>query len=126
MAFGIKTNEREGTRAVLRNAPGSASKVRVVLDLIRGLDVQSAREVLEFCERDAATTVGKLLDSAIANAKQQNEDVDLDALIVKTAFADKAPDRHMRRWRPRAMGRATRIAKGMSHVTIVIGDGEES
>ena len=72
MAFGVKTNEREGTRAVLRNAPGSATKVRVVLDLIRGLDVQSAREVLAFSERDAATTVGKIVDIATANAEHNN------------------------------------------------------
>jgi large subunit ribosomal protein L22 len=68
--------------------------------------------------------IAKLLESAIANAQQKDGSVDLDALVVKTAFADKAPDQHMRRWRPRAMGRATRIQKGMSHITLVVGDVE--
>ena len=117
MAFGTKTNEREGVRAVLRNAPGSASKVRVVLDLIRGLDVQSAREVLEFCERDAATTVGKLLDSAIANA-QNNHEQNPEELFVSACFADEG--RTAKRFKPRARGRAGKIFKRSSHVTIIV------
>ncbi len=117
MTFGVKTNEREGTRAVLRNSPGSASKVRVVLDLIRGLDVQSAREVLEFCERDAATTVGKLLDSAIANAEHNDELVG-EELFVSACFADEA--RTQKRFKPRARGRAGKIFKRSSHITIIV------
>ena len=50
--------------------------------------------------------------------------MDLDELVIKVAFADKAPNQHMRRWRPRAMGRATQVVKGMSHITVVVGDGE--
>jgi len=91
---------------------------------VRGKNVAEALGELRFTRKSAAPMVAKLLDSAIANARQKDEDVDLDALTVKTAFADKAPDRHMRRWRPRAMGRATRIVKGMSHLTIVISDQE--
>jgi large subunit ribosomal protein L22 len=117
MAFGTKTNEREGTRAVLRNAPGSASKVRVVLDLIRGLDVQSAREVLEFCERDAATTVGKLLDSAIANA-EHNDQLLGEELFVSACYADEA--RTQKRFKPRARGRAGKIFKRTAHITIIV------
>ena len=117
MAFGTKTNEREGTRAVLRNAPGSASKVRVVLDLIRGLDVQSARDVLEFCERDAATTVGKLLDSAIANA-EHNDEMNGEELFVSACFADEA--RTQKRFKPRARGRAGKIFKRTAHITIIV------
>jgi large subunit ribosomal protein L22 len=117
MAFGVKTNEREGVRAVLRNAPGSASKVREVLNLIRGLDVQSARDVLEFCERDAATTVGKLLDSAIANA-QNNHDQNPEELFVSACFADEA--RTAKRFKPRARGRADRVFKRSSHITIIV------
>ncbi len=117
MTFGVKTNEREGVRAVLRNAPGSASKVRVVLDLIRGLDVQSARDVLEFCERDAATTVGKLLDSAIANA-QNNHDQNPEELFVSACFADEG--RTAKRFKPRARGRAGKIFKRYSHITIIV------
>ena len=117
MAFGAKTNEREGTRAVLRNCPGSASKVRVVLDLIRGLDVQSARDVLEFCERDAATIVGKLLDSAIANAEHNDELVG-EELFVSACYADEA--RTQKRFKPRARGRAGKIFKRSSHITIIV------
>ncbi|MEY2418983.1 MAG: large subunit ribosomal protein [Actinomycetota bacterium] len=117
MAFGTKTNEREGVRAVLRNAPGSASKVRVVLDLIRGLDVQSARDVLEFCERDAATTVGKLLDSAIANAANNHEQ-NPEELFVSACFADEG--RTAKRFKPRARGRAGKIFKRSSHITIIV------
>ncbi|MEY2469057.1 MAG: large subunit ribosomal protein [Actinomycetota bacterium] len=117
MAFGTKTNEREGTRAVLRNAPGSASKVRVVLDLIRGLDIQSAREVLEFCERDAATIVGKLLDSAIANAEHNDELVG-EELFVSACYADEA--RTAKRFKPRARGRAGKIFKRSAHITVIV------
>jgi large subunit ribosomal protein L22 len=117
MTFGVKTNEREGVRAVLRNAPGSASKVRVVLDLIRGLDVQSARDVLEFCERDAATTVGKLLDSAIANAANNHEQ-NPEELFVSACFADEG--RTQKRFKPRARGRAGKIFKRSSHITIIV------
>jgi large subunit ribosomal protein L22 len=100
----------------------SVRKARIIVNLVRGKNVAEALNMLRFTRKAASPIVAKLLDSAIANAKLKDENVDLDALIVKTAFADKAPDRHMRRWRPRAMGRATRIAKGMSHITIVISD----
>jgi large subunit ribosomal protein L22 len=114
---GPKTNERPGTRAVLRDAWVSATKVRVVLDLIRGLDVERAREVLQFCERDAATLVGKLLDSAIANAEKNDSQVP-DELYVSACYADEG--RTNKRWRPRARGRATRIRKRTCHVTVIV------
>ena len=60
----------------------------------------------------------KLIESAVANARTTSPGVDLDALFVATRLVDKAPNKHMRRWRPRAMGRATRIQKGISHITI--------
>jgi large subunit ribosomal protein L22 len=112
-----KTNERPGTRAVLRDAWVSASKVRVVLDLIRGLEVDRARDVLQFCERDAATLVGKLLDSAIANADKNDNQV-RDELFVSACYADEG--RTNKRWRPRARGRATRIRKRTCHVTVIV------
>ena len=114
---GPKTNERPGTRAVLKHAWVSAPKVRVVLDLIRGLDVQSAREVLRFSERDAAQLVGKLLDSAVANA-EHNDSLVPDELYVSACFADEG--RTNKRWRPRARGRATRIRKRTCHVTVIV------
>ena len=100
-------------------------KARMVLDMVRGQNVAEALSHLRFTRKAAAPMVAKLLDSAIANARHADENVDLDALYVKTAFADKAPDGHMRRYRPRAQGRATRIVKGMSHLTIVVSDEEE-
>ena len=102
----------------------SPRKARMVLDMVRGTNVAETASKLRFTRKAAAPIVAKLLDSAIANARQQDENVDLDDLVIKTAFCDEAPNRHMRRWRPRAQGRATRIVKGMSHMTIVLSDGE--
>ena len=100
-------------------------KARMVCDMVRGKNAAVALDELRFTRKAAAPIVAKLLDSAIANARVKDSAVDLDGLFVKTIFADKAPDRHMRRWRPRAHGRATRIAKGMSHITIVVASREE-
>jgi large subunit ribosomal protein L22 len=102
----------------------SPRKARVVINMVRGKNVARALDELRFTQKAAAPIVSKIIDSAIANAQQRDEDVNLDALVVKTAFVDKAPDSHMRRWRPRAQGRATRILKGMSHITIVLSDGQ--
>ncbi|MBW3668342.1 MAG: 50S ribosomal protein L22 [Actinobacteria bacterium] len=114
---GPKTNEREGTRAVLRHSRQSAYKVREVLDLIRGKEVGLAREILRFSERDAAMTVGKLLDSAIANA-ENNDGLDAEELFISACFADEGTT--IKRWRPRARGRATRIRKRTCHVTVIV------
>ncbi|MDD9946688.1 MAG: 50S ribosomal protein L22 [Myxococcales bacterium] len=113
-------------RATLRYARIAPRKARVILDMVRGKNVAEAIDELRFTPKAAAPIVGKLLDSAIANAQQKNENVDLDNLFVKLAFADKAPDRFMRRWRPRAQGRATRIVKGISHITVVLDDRTEA
>ena len=104
----------------------SPRKARVVLNMVRGKSVADALNELRFTTKSAAPIVAKVLGSAIANAKQKNEEINLDDLFVKTAFADMAPNQHMRRWRPRAQGRATRIVKGMSHITVVVSDGGES
>jgi large subunit ribosomal protein L22 len=114
---GPKTNEREGTRAVLRHSRQSAYKVREVLDLIRNKDVAAARDILRFCERDAAFTVGKLLDSAVANAVN-NDGMEAEDLFVSACFADEGTT--VKRWRPRARGRATRIRKRTCHVTLIV------
>ncbi len=98
-------------------------KARTVVNLIRGKNAAEALEMLRFTRKSAAPIVFKLLDSAISNARQKDQNVDLDTLRVTTAFVDKAPDRFMRRWRPRAMGRATKIVKGVSHITIIVSDG---
>ena len=114
---GAKTNERPGTRAVLRNERVSAYKVRPVLDLIRGLEVDRARDALMLCERDAALLVGKLLASAVANA-ENNDGLDPEELFVAACFADEGTT--MKRWRPRARGRATRIRKRACHITVIV------
>ena len=102
----------------------SVRKARTVLNMVRGQNVAEAMNQLRFTRKAAAPIVFKVIDSAIANARERDENVDLDNLYVKAAWADKAPDRFMRRWRPRAMGRATRIVKGMSHITVVLSDDE--
>jgi large subunit ribosomal protein L22 len=114
---GAKTNERPGTRAQVRHVRMSAYKVREVLDLVRGLPVGEAADVLRFTERAASEVVGRCLASAVANA-QHNDELDPDTLYVAACFADEGPT--LKRWRPRARGRATRIRKRMSHVTIIV------
>ena len=104
----------------------SVRKARVILNMVRGQNVAGALDALRFTRKSAAPIVAKLIDSAIANAQQKEDNVDLDGLIVKECWADKAPDRNMRRWRPRAMGRATQIIKGMSHITVVLGERGEA
>jgi large subunit ribosomal protein L22 len=115
---GYKTNEREGTRAVLRHARVSPYKVREVLDLVRGKPVHEAEDILRFSERDAAFTVGKVLHSAVANA-ENNDELDPEELYVASCFADEGTT--IKRWRPRARGRATRIRKRTSHITVIVG-----
>ena len=114
---GVKTNEREGTRAQAKYIRISAYKVREVLDLIRGQHVQRAAEILRFTERDAAHVVAKVLGSAVANA-ENNDGLDPDDLYVATAYADEGVT--LKRFRPRARGRAGRIRKRTCHVTIIV------
>lgn len=110
--------ERTGIRASLRGSRMSASKARVVLDLIRGRDVVSADQVLQFTEREAARVVRKVLASAVANAVN-NDSLEAETLYVKACYADEGPT--LRRFKPRARGRATRINKRTCHITIVLG-----
>ncbi len=109
--------EHVGTRAVLRHARMSVFKVREVLDLVRGHDIASASDILRFCERDAAIVVGKLLASAVANA-EHNDNIPAEELYVSACFADGGPS--LRRFRPRARGRAGRIHKKTCHITIIV------
>jgi large subunit ribosomal protein L22 len=112
-----KTNERPGTKAVLRHSGLSASKVRQVLDLIRGKDVDRAAEILIGVEREAAEVIGKVLRSAVSNAAH-NDFQNPEELYVSACFADEGTT--AKRWRPRARGRATRIRKRSSHITIIV------
>ena len=113
----VKTNERPGTRAVLRHFMMSASKARVVLNLIRGEDVTSAREILAATPREAAAVINKLLASAVANAGH-NEGLAPEELYVASAYADEGTT--MKRFAPRARGRASRIRKRTCHITVVV------
>ena len=117
MAFGAKTNERPGVRAEVKYVRSSAYKAREILDLIRGLPVARALEVLEMAERDISRVVLKCLESAIANAEHNNQ-IPADELFVSACFADEGPT--LKRWRPRARGRATRIRKRTCHITIIV------
>ena len=117
MAFGVKTNERPGTRATVKYARLSPSKARAVLDLIRNKSVGEARELLQFSDRGATEVVSKCLESAIANA-ENNDEIPGDELFVSACYADEGPT--LKRWRPRARGRATRIDKRTAHITVIV------
>ena len=112
-------------KAHLKNARISTRKARIVLDMVRGQYVAIALDQLRFTRKAAAPMVSKLIGSAISNAQQKKEGVDLDRLYIKVAYADEAPDGFMVRWRPRAMGRATQIQKGMSHLTVIVAERED-
>jgi len=114
---GVKTNEGPGTRAVLRHYRMSAYKAREVLDLVRGKDADRAEEILAATPREAARVVEKVLASALANARN-NEQLDPDDLFVSACFADEGTT--LKRWRPRARGRATRIRKRTCHITVIL------
>ena len=107
-----------GPQASLRHLRMSPRKVRLVIDLIRGKAVEDALNTLFFTKKAAARPVAKLLKSAVANADVKG-DYNIDRLVVKTAVVDEGPT--WRRWLPRAHGRATRIRKRTSHVTLVLG-----
>ena len=109
--------ERSGTKASALYVRMSASKVRAVLDLIRDLPVRRADEVLQFTDKEAARVVRKVLASAVANA-QHNDEQDPEELYVKAAFADEGPT--LKRFTPRARGRAGRINKRTAHITVVV------
>jgi len=114
---GPKTNERPGTRATLRGYHMSASKARVVLNLIRNEDVTTAREILADTSREAADVIGKVLASAIANAVT-NDGMNAEELFVSAAFADEGVT--MKRFTPRARGRAGKILKRSCHITVIV------
>ena len=113
-----KTNERPGTRAQVKYVRSSAYKVREVLNLIRGKSFFEATNILTFSERRISDTVLKCLNSAAANA-ENNEDIPVEELFVSACYADEGPT--LKRWRPRARGRATRIRKRTCHITLILG-----
>ncbi|MFQ5848133.1 MAG: 50S ribosomal protein L22 [Candidatus Methylomirabilales bacterium] len=106
------------TRAILRFVRVPPRKARLVVDLIRGRDVNQALSIVRFTPKRASWVVGKLLKSAVANAQHNHGMRDVDRLFVKAAFVDEGP--RWKRWQPRAMGRATPLRKRTSHITIVL------
>jgi large subunit ribosomal protein L22 len=127
----MSTTERHRTSArrdsLLGDQPGAFAsaryvritpmKARRVVDLVRGVPVEQALSILEFAPQAAAETVHKVLRSAVANA-ETTEGLDTHDLVVSVAHVDVGPT--MKRWRPRAQGRATRINKRTSHITLVV------
>ncbi len=109
------------TTAKLKFARISPQKCRLVADQVRGLPVDKALDVLKFSPKKASAIVVKVLESAIANA-EHNEGADIDELSVTQIYIDAGPV--MKRIRPRAKGRANRILKRTSHITLMVGDGE--
>ena len=114
---GAKTNERPGTRASVKHVRVSAYKAREILNQIRGMHVADAADYLELCERGVSEPITKLLDSAVANA-EHNDLQEAEQLFVSACYADEGPT--LKRWRPRARGRATKIRKRTCHMTIIV------
>jgi ribosomal protein L22 len=120
-ARGAKATARRPTvRAHARYVRTSARKARMVCGHLRGKSVQEARAILAFTPRDVARDWSKLLESAVANAENNHELLE-DDLVVREAYADEGPT--IKRFRPRAMGRATPIRKRTSHLTITLTPG---
>ena len=117
-----RENKDKRPRAVAKYVRISSRKVKVVIDLIRDKQVGEARAILLNTPKAASEPVIKVLDSAVANA-ENNLDMVKDSLYVAEAYADQGPT--LRRFRPRAQGRATRIRKRTSHITIILGEVKE-
>lgn len=105
--------------ATLRHARVSARKARIVADLVRGKDVSEAIETLTFVERKSAPFLKKLVESAVANAEHADSEIDIDKLFVQAVTVDAGPS--LRRFRPRAQGRAGKVLKKTAHITVHLG-----
>ena len=104
-------------KAVARYVRIPPQKVRLIMDEVRGKKVEEAIRMLTFSPLKGAHLLRKLINSAVANA-EANKELDVDTLFIKKIFADQGP--MMKRFLPRAMGRATRIRKRMSHLTVIL------
>jgi large subunit ribosomal protein L22 len=120
MADQLKEAKKQKAMAILRNCPTSPRKMRLVVDLIRGIEVNKALDILKFSQKEASGRVEKLLMSAIANWQAKNEGVRLEdtKLVVKEAFVDAG--RMLKRLRPAPQGRGYRVRKRSNHVTLVL------
>lgn len=113
------------SKAVLRLARVSPRKARLVADLVRGMDVGEALEVLAFTRKKSASLIKTLVESAVANAEYKanraSVELDIDDLVVQQIYVDQGPT--LRRFRPRARGMANKVLKKTSHITVVVGKG---
>ncbi|GER67255.1 50S ribosomal protein L22 [Weizmannia acidilactici] len=109
-------------KAVAKTVRIAPRKARLVIDLIRGKQVGEALSILKFTPKAASPVIEKVLNSAIANA-EHNYDMDVNELVVAKAYVDEGPT--LKRFRPRAQGRASQINKRTSHITIVVSDQKE-
>ena len=114
----MRITSPDQARAVSRHVRVSPQKARQVTGGLRGMSIEAAQRRLEFTQKNAATPVLKTLNSAVANA-ENNQDLDADDLFILEAKVDEGPT--LKRFQPRAMGRAYRIRKRTSHITIVVG-----
>lgn len=105
------------SRAVAKYIRMSPRKIRLIMDQIRGKSVEEALNLVSFAPQKGSKVLLKLINSAVANA-EQGSDVDVDKLYIQSIFADEGPT--LKRFRPRAMGRATRIRKRTSHLTVIL------
>ena len=105
------------TKAIARHIRISPQKARLVADVVRGMEADKAITTLRFMPKKAARVLRKVIESAVANA-DQTDSIDVDTLYVKEIMIDGGP--MLKRFRPRAMGRATRILKRSSHITVVV------
>lgn len=106
-------------KAIAKYIRVSPQKVRLVANAIKGKKVNEALNFLKFTPKRSARIIGKVLRSAIANA-EQNPGIDVDTLYIKEIFVDQGPT--LKRFRPKAMGRATRILKRSSHIKVVLSE----
>ena len=116
-ALKLKEQRDKRPRAIARYVRISSRKVKTVIDLIRGKQIAEAKAILSATPKAATEPVMKLLNSAIANA-ENNKDLAVDTLFVAEVFADMGPT--LKRFRPRAQGRSSRIRKRTSHITIIL------
>jgi len=105
-------------KSIGRYAKVSPRKARLVIDMIRGRDVPDALDILRTSPKAVARNIEKIVSVALSNAENNEEIADVDTLYIKEAYVDQGPT--MKRFRPRAMGRATRIRKRTSHITVVL------
>jgi large subunit ribosomal protein L22 len=104
-------------KATARYVRISPQKIRLIMDEVRGRKAEEALRWLSFSPQKGSRLLKKLIDSAVASA-EANKEIDVDTLVIKKIFADGGPT--LKRFRPRAMGRATRIKKRMSHLTVIL------